>query len=215
MDRTFSKQESIDRNQQISKFLQQLYENACAYKDSKNRNRQRVSGTCEWFTSHSLFKRWNSPTDEHGEGLLFVTADPGCGKSVLSRYLVDEVLPDHRERIVCYFFFKDDFEHQKSALRAICTVLHQIFVLNRSLLTEDILRKHEDQGAKFFESFSDMWSVLLVAAAAAHQDIVCVLDALDECQHQDRTQLIDAITRIYDTSSNKSTGSSTLRFSLD
>lgn len=52
-------------------------------------NPNRVPGTCEWFCSHETFKKWLS-TDT---GLLLVSADPGCGKSTLARYLIEEALP--------------------------------------------------------------------------------------------------------------------------
>lgn len=186
-------QEAIDRKQKVDEFLQLLYNNASSYEDSKSRNRERITGTCDWFTDHDLFKQWNLPMQNRCESssLLYVTADPGCGKSVLSRYLIEQILPDD-QRTVCYFFFKDDFDDQKSSLAALCTLLHQLFVLNRHLLTDTILEKYGAHGNKLVESFAELWKVFI--AAASHQETVCVLDALDECRDADRKQLIDVIT---------------------
>ncbi|KAL9082614.1 MAG: hypothetical protein Q9165_008845 [Trypethelium subeluteriae] len=181
------------RHQKINEFLQLLYNKACIYAETKNRNRERVPGTCEWFTSHELFKQWNSKTDGRHSRLLYVTADPGCGKSVLSRYLIDQVLPGP-QRIICYFFFKDDFDDQKSALRAICTILHQLLDLNRHLITTAILNTFGSRKEKLFESYSELWDIFI--KAASHQETVCVLDALDECQDQERKQLISAVASI-------------------
>ena len=138
------------RRERVDALLRLLYDNASSYEDSKNRNRERVTGTCDWFTNHHQFKDWNFPseTNQGAPGLLYVTADPGCGKSVLSRYLIDEVLPDDG-RTVCYFFFKDDFEQQKTSTRAICTLLHQLLCSNRHLVSEDLLEKHGARGKKF------------------------------------------------------------------
>ncbi|USP78616.1 NACHT domain-containing protein isoform 1 [Curvularia clavata] len=174
-------------------FLPLLYENTCIYEESKTRNRQRVPGTCEWFTNHSLFNQWNSVSDNQIPGLLYVTADPGCGKSVLSRYLIDEVLPQ-TGRTVCYFFFKDDFEQQKSSLSAICSVLHQLFDHHPHLLTDQVLTGYVNRGKGFFESFENLWHIFLLATA--NQETVCVLDALDECRDGDRKLLVDAICSI-------------------
>jgi hypothetical protein len=187
--------ERATREKNVNSLLQLLFENACSYRDSKDRNRERVPGTCEWFTKHSLFKQWNSSGQGQGPGLLFVTADPGCGKSVLSRYLIDEVLPDDRNRTICYFFFKDDFEAQKSSTRAICTLLHQIFVSDRQLVTDAILEKYKAYGTGFVQSFSEMWNAFLITTS--HRETVCVFDALDECQSKDRKQLIAAATKTY------------------
>jgi ankyrin repeat protein len=185
--------ESADRKQRVDSFLQLLYGKACLYEDSKNRNRERITGTCDWFTNHELFKKWNSPVESQLESsnLLFVTADPGCGKSVLCRYLIDQILPKDT-RMICYFFFKDDFEDQKSSLQALCTMLHQLLSWNRHLLSDVILEKHGAHGEKFVESFSDLWSTFI--NAASQQETVCVIDALDECHELERSQLIEAIT---------------------
>ena len=45
------------RDGKITRFLRTLY--TCPYRDRKDRNRERVLGTCEWFTSHDLFTNWN------------------------------------------------------------------------------------------------------------------------------------------------------------
>lgn len=147
-------------------------------------------GTCKWFTSHALFSQWNLETDGQHSRLLYVTADPGCGKSVLSRYLIDQVLP-RPQRAICYFFFKDDFDDQKSALRAVCTLLHQLLDVNRRLVTASILDTFSSRKEKLFESFSELWDMFV--KATSHQETICVLDALDECQDQERKQLISAI----------------------
>jgi hypothetical protein len=185
------------------KFMQHLYRNACAYVDTKNRNRRRVEGTCKWFTNHELFKRWAVGRSDPGRGLLYVTADPGCGKSVLSRYLIDEVLPAEG-RTVCYFFFKDDFEEQKSCLRAACTVLYQLFDARPHLLSDAILERFEKQEERFFESFTNLWNAFV--GASTHEDTVCIFDALDECQEEDRKQVINAVMSLHGAQSNKTGG---------
>ncbi|KAF6792671.1 ankyrin repeat protein, partial [Colletotrichum sojae] len=89
-------------------------------------NPDRVPGTCEWFEKHNKFKRWQ----KQDTGILLLSADPGCGKSVLARYLVETVIPrDSPASIVCYFFFKDT-EEQKSLNNALCALLHQLFLSN-------------------------------------------------------------------------------------
>lgn len=98
------------------------------YQDQKDVNPTRVDGTCEWFLGHSKFTAWRQDTTAN---LLWVTAGPGCGKSVLSRALVDEGLlhsekPDSKTASICYFFFKDDAE-RGSGLNALRSILHQLF----------------------------------------------------------------------------------------
>ncbi|KAF2176486.1 hypothetical protein K469DRAFT_813352 [Zopfia rhizophila CBS 207.26] len=81
--------------------------NVSPYRDRKDRNPDRVPGTCDWFVSHELFRGWQESISSR---MLWASADPGCRKSVLAKYLVDSVLLTTESRTVCYFFFKNDFE---------------------------------------------------------------------------------------------------------
>ncbi|KAB5518246.1 hypothetical protein GE09DRAFT_1294182 [Coniochaeta sp. 2T2.1] len=66
-----------------------LQDLASDYEGYKNFNSQKVEGTCEWFFTDERFGKWR---ESQTSSLLWVSADPGCGESVLSRALID----DHR-----------------------------------------------------------------------------------------------------------------------
>lgn len=89
------------------------------YEWYKERVEETVEGTCMWLLKHNKFQDWL----QSKSGPLLVTADPGCGKSVLAKYLVDHVLP--KSSAICYFFFKD--QDQNTACQAIRALLHQLF----------------------------------------------------------------------------------------
>ncbi|KAL9069014.1 MAG: hypothetical protein Q9157_006304, partial [Trypethelium eluteriae] len=184
---------SLARDERANKFLQKLY--TCPYIDRKERNCERIPGTCGWFTSHPRFQNWNK---NQGSCLLWVSADPGCGKSVLAKYLVDQTLRSTSKRTTCYFFFKDDFPDQKSAANAVCAILRQLFLNRPHLLQDWILDRMDTIGDAFVQSFHDLWSIFTsVAANPAAGEIVCVLDALDECQDEDRSRLMQALGNLY------------------
>jgi NACHT domain len=192
-------QKKSTRDEKVKSFLKMLY--TCPYRDRKERNRERISGTCEWFTNHSLFQNWNK---NQRSSLLWVSADPGSGKSVLVKYLIDHILPSTSKRTTCYFFFKDDFTDQKTATNALCAVLRQLFLAKPHLLRDSILDKFDIDGDKFTQSFHDLWSTLTsIAADQSAGELVCILDALDECQDDDRSQLIQAVRHLYVADSNK------------
>ncbi|KAL3475083.1 ankyrin repeat protein [Aspergillus californicus] len=175
-----------------SKLFQRLY--TCPYKDHKDRNKTRVPGTCEWFTHHPQFTKWNQSGNSE---LLWVSADPGCGKSVLTRYLADKYLPSG-VRTVCYFFFKDDNVDQKRVTKALASVIRQLLVAQPHLVQESLLDKSETSGDQLVESFNELWNMLVQATADENAgEVVCVFDALDECQEDDRKTLIQAIESLY------------------
>ncbi|KAJ4855513.1 ankyrin repeats (3 copies) domain-containing protein [Trichoderma breve] len=58
------------------------------YEWYKNRVEEMVKDTCLWFLNHEHYQEWL----QQESGPLLVTADPGCGKSVLAKYLIDHDL---------------------------------------------------------------------------------------------------------------------------
>lgn len=172
--------------------LERLY--VVPYNDRKNRNPDRVLDTCLWFTTHPLFNNWlESPISSS----LWVSADPGCGKSVLSKYLVDEVLNDGF-RAVCFFFFKDEFEDQNNITNALCCILRQLFVQRPALLSQPTIDKFLSGGESFIHSFQELWDILISASCSLETgEIICLLDALDECNDNGRIHLFQALGKFY------------------
>ncbi|KAK4187433.1 ankyrin repeat-containing domain protein [Podospora australis] len=109
--------------------------------------------------------------------------DPGCGKSVLAKYLVDHVVPSDNTGTTCYFFFKDDFEDQKTVTSALSCILHQLFKRKPELFSDEVRNRLVADAKKFTESFDDLWDVLIEAAQDQEAgDIVCIFDALDDAK---------------------------------
>lgn len=170
------------------------YLNKRPYLQDKDRNKARLEGTCQWFINHHLFQGWK---EQRGPAFLWVSADPGCGKSVLAKSLVDEILVEP-PNIICYFFFKEDFESQRRLDYAICCLLHQLFSQRRELLTDEISEKLEKEGDMICESFIKLWNLLIEASSALiSEQVVCVLDAFDECEEAGRLDLTQALTKLY------------------
>ena len=181
------------RTEEEVKCLRSLTSN---YKEDKNRCEQRVPGTCEWVLQHDKFLHWRQ---EHTASLLWVSADPGCGKSVLSRSLVDEQLLslDTENSSVCYFFFKDDDEDRQNGFNALCAILHQLFIQKPVLLKHAML-DYEHNGGQLRTMFSTLWEILEKSANDPEAgEIICVLDALDECKESARKDLIQKLCRLY------------------
>ncbi|KAK6520583.1 hypothetical protein TWF506_000836 [Arthrobotrys conoides] len=182
--------------------LQKLYKTP--YQEHKDRNPDRVPGTCEWFVTHKHFLEWKESKSKS----LWVSADPGCGKSVLAKYLIDSILTNTKYRTTCYFFFKDDVENQKSVINAICCILHQLFNIRKELFSEAILEEFETGGENFISSFTALWGALLNVAKShnsitppneaetKNSEIVCILDAIDECESSGRMQLVKALRKL-------------------
>ncbi|KAF6820888.1 ankyrin repeat-containing protein [Colletotrichum plurivorum] len=90
---------------------------------------------------------------------------------------------------VCHFFFKDT-EEQKSLKHALSALLHQLFISNH-FLAEACEGTINSQGAMVSSDVTGLWKVFTEATKqdTAHQ-IICVLDALDECDPADFPTLV-------------------------
>ncbi|KAH7124515.1 hypothetical protein EDB81DRAFT_600754, partial [Dactylonectria macrodidyma] len=166
------------------------------YLDRKNRNPDRVPGTCKWFVDHDHFQQWR---ESKSSSMLWVSANPGCGKSVLAKYLVDSKLKTTESRTTCYFFFKDDFDDQRSATSALSCILHQLFTQREDLFSDKIVKRFEAYKAHLTSSLDELWEVLVMASQYRNAgELVCVLDAFDECEDQERLKLAQALRKFYD-----------------
>ena len=163
------------------------------YRDHKNRNPDRVENTCRWFLESEKYISWRSMT---GSGMLWVTADPGCGKSVLAKSLIDRELQSKTQTTI-YWFFKDDSDEQRSAVHALCALLHQLCSSKPELLPR-VAETYRRNGFTLMLSFSWLWDLFMELTDEDQAgEVVCVLDALDECRLEERQILIDHLNKFH------------------
>lgn len=161
-----------------------------------DRNPPRIPGTCDWLLRHEKYFKWIAV--ESGS-LLWVSADPGCGKSVLAKFLVTHlrvpVSGTERPSEVGHFFFKDDNEEQRSAVFALRAVLHQIFSNNMALLRH-AFHNYKSKGAAMVDDFDSLWGILSrVADDPAAKNLILILDGLDECEAESQRRLLQGLQK--------------------
>ncbi|CAG7957345.1 unnamed protein product [Penicillium nalgiovense] len=164
-----------DRNER--NLLQAL---ASDYEDEKNYNPLRVPGTCEWFFQGNEFRNWR---DSDRSTLLWISAGPGCGKSVLSRTLIDEnrLSTNVTTSTICYFFFKDGDERRMSATNALCALLHQLFTHDATgTLIRNAVISHRKHGTNLASNLSELWRLFLQCVSSPELGEVQLLSNLEE-----------------------------------
>ncbi|KFG77466.1 hypothetical protein MANI_024959 [Metarhizium anisopliae] len=212
MQRAFHQREDHHREKMVRALTKEQQECHQAFKTSpyeqyKNINPGRADGTCRWILENSQYLDWWSSS--HND-LLWISADPGCGKSVLAKSLIDVDLNTSSSVSVCYFFFKDN-EEQNNLATAVCAVLHQLFGMQPDLLRH-ALPSWQRNGTKIQQEVDELWRILVAAMSdSAFLNTVCIFDALDECRPSDRAQLIEKLEKFY-TQNHSSTGQSWLKF---
>jgi ankyrin repeat domain-containing protein 50 len=91
---------------------------------------------------------------------------------------------------VCFFFCDDKIESQKSANAVLCGLLHQLFYANRSLIRH-AMHHFEVKGSQIAKDTKTLWDIFRAASNDTESgDIICVIDALDECEEFLRRLLI-------------------------
>ena len=179
------------------------------YESHKERNPDRVDGTCQWFLEHPHYNYW---LKSNTSSLLWVSADPGCGKSVLAKSLVARELKSTETHTTCYFFFKDDNVDQKSAANALCALLHQLFDQRKPLI-KHAMSDFRSNGMYLSGLFDRLWNILKEAAADPEAGkITCIIDALDECEELGRNKLLSVLDRFYNSSTGTNRRNMALKF---
>jgi len=169
---------------------------------------KRVKGTCNWFLDHDTFTAWK---ESDKNALLWLTADPGCGKTVISKALVQEKLANTGNATICYYFFKDN-EDQNSATTALCALLHQLFCTRKELMKHAISIR-EQHGEMLKSQAEALWQLFIAAATdPSTGDVICILDALDECRYSDQARLIERLVAFYDRREVQTKAGSKLKF---
>ncbi|KEF59234.1 uncharacterized protein A1O9_04078 [Exophiala aquamarina CBS 119918] len=152
----------------------------------KNRNEACAPETGQWFFRH---RKYQDFCLGQAPQLLFVTAEAGSGKSTVMRTFVDSIQASKPSVLIAHFFFKDDDELQRSYVDALSAIIHQL-LSQRPALVKYIRQPVQQYGPDIKNLPGEMWKVLIKFALDVQDDIICVLDAVDECEPSGRAQLL-------------------------
>lgn len=137
--------------------------------------------------------------------LLWVSGDPGSGKSVLLSYVIKQLANHRREdnrentALVTYFFCDDKREEQNTAISILRSLIYQILSQAPSLY-QYIPREYlPDSESKFTWGFGSLRQVF--ESLVKNKDgleIFCVVDALDECEEVTRDRFLQNLRRLFE-----------------
>ena len=184
------------------------------YKNQKFVNDIRTSGTCEWFLGLDKYIKW-AESDQCQ--VLWVTADPGCGKSVLCSFLIDTLQQQPfsltNDTTLCCFFFKNGHDGLQTGADLLCAILEQLF------LSKPILAKHlpshafKDGKFQLAHDFECLWSILTAAIRDPQAGrTTFVVDALDECETNSRLRLVRSLAKLFTDTQGSQRRSSVFKF---
>jgi hypothetical protein len=144
--------------------------------------KMRHDGTGRWLLQDPQYASWKKePTS-----FLWLNDIPGCGKTVLSSTVIEDLRKDQTTRIVLYFYFsfadteKEDLDH------AIRTLIDQLYYISRSDIGkyfDTCFESHNDGNIQtsldtLCKGFQDILRVV--------GEVYVVLDALNECSYRNQ-----------------------------
>ncbi|CAH0044725.1 unnamed protein product [Clonostachys solani] len=158
------------------------------------RSRMRVAGTCEWLLSSQDYDSWlRTESDLAEDRLLGVLGKGGCGKSILSSYIVDNVQEEHG--ITIYFSFSGaDAPRQtlQSLVRSLVSQLvHKPDYIGGYELVHELTMQEG-------YSMDGLWTLLYKILALGTNRLFLVVDGVDECS-EPAEQLVEHVMGILNT----------------
>ncbi|KAK5992022.1 Vegetative incompatibility protein HET-E-1 [Cladobotryum mycophilum] len=144
------------------------------------------------------FKLW---LDEDEGRLLWITGDPGKGKTMLICGIINELakttkLEDPESKILLsYFFCQGTDSRINNATAVVCGLIYVLVDQQRSLISH-VQEKYDVAGKSLFED-ANAWTALSQIFINMLQDpslgdVILVIDALDECE-TDQAKLLHLI----------------------
>ncbi|KAK7545178.1 uncharacterized protein J3D65DRAFT_664368 [Phyllosticta citribraziliensis] len=137
--------------------------------------KQRHPGSGQWFIQSPTYSEWKTAP----KSFLWLHGIPGCGKTILSSTIIEDLQVTNTLGKPLYFFF-DFTENQKQGLEnTVRSLIYQLYRESKDV-REHLDHLHPDcNGGK--QPSTDSLSVALLNMVCAIGEVWIVLDALDEC----------------------------------
>ncbi|KAK4508194.1 hypothetical protein PRZ48_001932 [Zasmidium cellare] len=162
--------------------------------DAKSRTRGVIATatTCEWVLRSTEFKTWS--TARHSS-ILVISGEPGIGKTTMATIIVDRLREETRSSrsTVAYFFVNNRVERQRTALAILRSLMYQVLASSPHLC-EPVQQQFRIFREGLFEKFTTVWPLFRQMLLAPNfGEVYFIVDAFDECQEQNREELIGGL----------------------
>jgi ankyrin repeat domain-containing protein 50 len=158
---------------------------------------QRHKSTLQWFLNSSTYNKWLKDSGFH---LLAVSGHPGCGKTVLSGFLIKtlkNLVASSTDSFVTYSFCGGGVAAQKTANGILRTLILQFLIHKPSSSLPQVSPFYNTMGKMLFESLDTLWEVFVAVVTAMTGTVFCIIDGLDECEKESRDFIFDKVQELF------------------
>jgi hypothetical protein len=169
------------------------------------RKGKRVEGTCKWILVQKQYTAW---LDEDKTQLFRLIGNPGIGKTMLSTFLVGELVGRAqitRGMTFAYYFCDNKDEKRNTATAIIRGLLLQLLRQHPKFFRY-IQPAFDEQKNRLFDNFDTLWRIFVEILRDSKEDKIYILiDALGECKEPTRSDLLFELDRLFTQSQTAST----------
>lgn len=147
-----------------------------------------AKGTLEWFPENTTYQSWKGSS---ASMVLLITAEAGCGKTVLAKHLSLHLGPIEQPRVPCCYFFFHSRNESSTVANTLFTLL--CYLLRSPLVHPEyskfVLGQHHSPVSLIKRGDRFLYDLICKAAPHIHcgaSPFPCILDALDECKDPER-----------------------------
>ncbi|KAF6227691.1 hypothetical protein HO173_012021 [Letharia columbiana] len=149
--------------------------------------------TCIWVLDKTEVMQLCDTSHRSGQSLLWICANPGAGKTILSSFLIDHFEseePDPARDNVFYFFCKNTDVDKNTPAAIIRSLLYQLYKsvkgqVTMESLNDDLGLALDRSGQQRAVNFAVLWQLFSTHVKNLTPATI-ILDALDECQDPSR-----------------------------
>ncbi|KAH8747739.1 ankyrin repeat-containing domain protein [Diaporthe sp. PMI_573] len=172
----------------------------------KSTKGQRTAGTCEWIRHNETYKSWLDGDVQP----LWISGDPGKGKTMLSIFLTEELerLTQETEDAKLLFYFCSHQDEKRNGAVAVLRGLVYQLVTKRRDLFQHVSSYFESPGKtqETLSSVETLWIVLRKLLQANLGTVFCALDGLDECDEASTRLLVAKFRDFFSSERSKRPG---------
>ncbi|CZR43810.1 uncharacterized protein FPRO_07273 [Fusarium proliferatum ET1] len=176
-----------------------------------------IKETCTWMLQEAEYLLWlESPSSS----VLWISGDPGCGKTTLAAFLIDSInqRPEmqNADFIMIYFFFDGNIAAQLNGTALVSALIHQLLQAKPTLapLAEKYLKQNPSKFGLSLHTLCEIFKAIVLGPEMKPFRVICVVDALDECESASMTRLISFLFSISFDHNNSEGGSGSGWFKL-
>ena len=147
--------------------------------------------------------------------LLWISGDPGCGKTTLAAFLIDSISRNLSSQGTCtdttgiYFFFDGNIATQGDGTALLFALIHQLLRADPGLagLAKKYMISNNSQSGLNLHNLCEIFRAIISSPERKPRRIVCVVDGLDECDTASMAKTMTFLFSIIQSLNNNSNAS--------